>query len=138
MEPGETIEDAVRRETFEETGIKIGNGSYLMSQPWPFPSSLMIGVVGQAQTTQISINEEELDDARWFSASEIRQMGAGTHLDDFTLPSYDVNPPTDVGAAFKRLSFFLCATGHRHQIKRLLPVICRSDGRILSDSVGES
>ncbi len=87
VEPGETIEDAARRETFEETGINIGKVTYLMSQPWPFPSSLMIGVIGQAETSQITINEEELADARWFSVGEIGQMRNETHPEGFTLPS---------------------------------------------------
>ena len=67
LEPGETVEDAVRRETFEEAGIRVGAVRYLASQPWPFPSSLMIGCVGEAETDDIVIDRTELEDVRWFS-----------------------------------------------------------------------
>jgi NAD+ diphosphatase len=87
LEPGETIEAATRRETFEETGIKLGKVEYMMSQPWPFPSTLMIGVVADALTTEISLDEQELEDARWFSTEEIRQMLTGNHPEELTLPS---------------------------------------------------
>ena len=65
-EPGETVEDAVRRETFEEAGVRVGAVRYLVSQPWPFPSSLMIGCVGEAETDDIVIDRTELEDVRWF------------------------------------------------------------------------
>ena len=86
LEPGETIEAATRRETFEETGIKVGNVSYLTSQPWPFPSTLMIGVIGQALTTEILPDPGEIAEARWFSFAEIRQMLNQTHPQGTTLP----------------------------------------------------
>ena len=73
VEPGETIEDAVRRETAEEAGIRLGRVRYHSSQPWPFPCSLMIGCHGEALTTDITRDEAELEDARWFSA----RRGAG-------------------------------------------------------------
>jgi NAD+ diphosphatase len=82
VEPGETIEDAVRRETFEEAGIRVGTVSYAMSQPWPFPSSLMIGCIGEALSTDITIDREELEDARWFARDEIRLMVEGRHPDN--------------------------------------------------------
>ena len=74
LEPGETIEDAVRRETFEEAGIRVGRVAYAQSQPWPFPSSLMIGCIGEAVSREITIDVEELEDARWFHRDEIRLM----------------------------------------------------------------
>jgi NAD+ diphosphatase len=74
LEPGETIEDAVRRETFEEAGIRVGAVTYAASQPWPFPSSLMIGCVGEALTDEIAIDREELEEARWFDKDELRLM----------------------------------------------------------------
>ncbi len=86
LEPGETIEDAVRRETFEEAGIRVGEIRYLASQPWPFPSNIMIGCVGEALTEEIEFDREELEDARWFSKDDVRRMLAGTH-DDFAAPS---------------------------------------------------
>jgi NAD+ diphosphatase len=79
IEPGETVEDAVRRETFEEAGIRVGAVSYWMSQPWPFPSSLMIGCVGEALTTEIVMDRDELEDARWFTRDEIGLMLEGRH-----------------------------------------------------------
>jgi NAD+ diphosphatase len=72
MEPGETIEEAVAREVKEEAGIRVGAVRYIASQPWPFPSSLMIGCLAEALSAAIRIDETELDDARWFSRAEIR------------------------------------------------------------------
>jgi len=86
LEPGETIEAATRRETFEETGIEIGEVRYLISQPWPFPSSLMIGVVAQALTTKITLDDSEIAEARWFSFSEVRQMLTTSLPDGTSLP----------------------------------------------------
>lgn len=74
MEPGESIEECVRREIWEEAGIKVGEVRYVASQPWPFPSSLMIGCFAEAQSTEINIDPNELDDARWFHREEILQM----------------------------------------------------------------
>jgi NAD+ diphosphatase len=74
LEPGETIEDAVRRETLEEAGIRVGRVAYASSQPWPFPSSLMIGCVAEALSREITIDRSELEDARWFHRDEIRLM----------------------------------------------------------------
>jgi NAD+ diphosphatase len=81
MEPGETIEQAVRREVFEETAIRVGKVSYVASQPWPYPSSLMIGMIAQADTREITIDPDELEVARWFSGSELQLMLAGKHPD---------------------------------------------------------
>jgi NAD+ diphosphatase len=67
MEPGESIEAAVRREVAEETGVPVGAVDYLSSQPWPFPSSLMIGCRGLATTREIALDPAELEDARWVS-----------------------------------------------------------------------
>jgi len=86
VEPGETIEDAVRRETHEEAGIRIGRVRYHASQPWPFPSSLMIGCHAEATSTIIHRDETELEDARWFSREEVRQMLAGTHPEELAVP----------------------------------------------------
>ncbi len=74
MEPGENIEECVRREIFEESGIRVGAVRYVASQPWPFPSSLMIGCIGEALSEEITIDGEELEDARWFTRAEIIQM----------------------------------------------------------------
>jgi NAD+ diphosphatase len=72
VEPGESLEDAVRREVYEETNVRVGKVSYHSSQPWPFPSSLMIGFLAEAESTDIVLNDGELEDARWFSREELR------------------------------------------------------------------
>jgi NAD+ diphosphatase len=71
VEPGESLEDAVRREVFEETNIHVGKVNYHSSQPWPFPSSLMLGFVAEAKSTDIVLNDGELEDARWFSREDL-------------------------------------------------------------------
>jgi NAD+ diphosphatase len=77
LEPGETIEEAVRREVKEEAGINVGQVRYVASQPWPFPSTLMIGCFAEALGTDIIIDKTELDDARWFSRAECAAVFAG-------------------------------------------------------------
>lgn len=77
VEPGETIENAVRRETMEEAGIRIGRVAYHSSQPWPFPYSLMIGCHGEALNDDISMDDDELEDCRWFTQAEVRAMLRG-------------------------------------------------------------
>ena len=72
VEPGESLEDAVRREVYEETNIRVGKISYHSSQPWPFPSSLMLGFTAEATSVDIVLNDGELEDARWFTRKELR------------------------------------------------------------------
>ena len=79
VEPGETIEAAVRREVFEEAGIIVGNVGYLASQPWPFPSSLMFGCCGQANSDKITIDPNEIEDALWVSREELMEVFAGNN-----------------------------------------------------------
>jgi NAD+ diphosphatase len=76
VEPGETPEEAVRREVREEAGVRCGRVRYLAAQPWPFPSSLMIGFLAEALTEEITVDAEELAEARWFTRDEIRDMVA--------------------------------------------------------------
>ena len=71
-EPGESLEDAVRREVYEETNVRVGKVGYHSSQPWPFPSSLMLGFMADATSTEIVLNDKELEDARWFTRDELR------------------------------------------------------------------
>jgi NAD+ diphosphatase len=86
IEPGEAIEDAVRRETREEAGITCGRVIYYHSQPWPFPSSLMIGCHAQALTREIIVDRAELEDARWFSKAEVESMLLRKHPGGLTTP----------------------------------------------------
>jgi len=86
MEPGESIEEAARREVFEETGILVQDIAYHSSQPWPFPSSLMIGLIGRAREGVIIIDAVELAEARWFGKSELEDMIADAHAEGLKVP----------------------------------------------------
>lgn len=79
VEPGESVEDAVRREVFEESGVRVTACTYHSSQPWPFPSSLMLGFTAQAEDPTIHVGKE-LSDARWFSADELVAAAAARSL----------------------------------------------------------
>jgi NAD+ diphosphatase len=85
-EPGETIEEAVRREVLEEAGIRCGRVKYFASQPWPFPGSLMIGCHAEALTETIVIDRSEIEDARWFERAELALMLERRHPDGLTTP----------------------------------------------------
>jgi NAD+ diphosphatase len=76
VEPGESLEDAVRREVMEEVGVEIGDVAYVGNQPWPFPSSLMVGFFAHATTTEIDVDGDEIEDARWFTREEIAASAA--------------------------------------------------------------
>ncbi len=71
VEPGESLEDAVRREVREETNVRIGACTYLASQPWPFPAALMIGFDAEAESERIVLNDGELEEARWLTREQI-------------------------------------------------------------------
>jgi len=86
VEPGETIEAAVRREVREEAGIDCGDVRYFASQPWPFPMSLMIGCHAAARSTELAIDKTELEDARWFDRAEVAQMLMRKHPERFATP----------------------------------------------------
>ena len=80
VEPGESLEEAVAREIWEEAGITVRDVRYHSSQPWPFPASLMLGFYATATSTEISLNRDELDDARWFHRNDLRNPGEGMRL----------------------------------------------------------
>jgi NAD+ diphosphatase len=86
VEPGESIEEAARRETLEEAGVVCGRVRYFASQPWPFPSSLMIGCHAEALSDAITVDRDELEDARWFSREETALMLLRKHPDGLTTP----------------------------------------------------
>jgi len=86
LEPGETIEEAVQREIMEETSVRIGAVKYVQSQPWPFPSSLMIGCIGGAETKDVKVDEVEIAEARWFTRDQIRAALKGEGDGSFMIP----------------------------------------------------
>ncbi len=86
VEPGEDFESCVRREMREETGITVGEVTYMASQPWPFPHLMMVGCWAQALTSEVTVEEEELHDARWFTRDEVLQMMEDKHPEGITVP----------------------------------------------------
>lgn len=86
VEPGETIEEAVAREVQEEAGVRVRDVTYVCSQPWPFPSSLMIACHAHADDPALTIDETELDDARWFTRSEVAHAMSGAEDGAFIAP----------------------------------------------------
>ena len=92
VEPGETLEQAACREVQEEAGVKClpENGEYLFCQPWPFPSSLMVGLHLKAETRDIEIDPNEIEDARWFSREDVKRMMAGEHESAYCPPVYAI------------------------------------------------
>ena len=86
VEPGESFEEAVRRETLEEAGIPAGRVAYFASQPWPFPMSIMIGCFVEAKSDRLKIDEVELEAARWVTKDECRLLLTGKHPARFFAP----------------------------------------------------
>lgn len=81
VEPGETLEEAVAREVFEETGVRVRDVRYHSSQPWPFPASIMLGFHAEAKTREIHRSDDELEDAQWFTRDELLNFAdQGKHL----------------------------------------------------------
>lgn len=102
LEPGESIEAAVARELQEEAGIEVADVTYIVSQPWPFPSSLMIGCHSRALGDALTIDQTELDDARWFSREEIAAALAGE-------PDAPFQPPPHFAIARTLLEHWLAS-----------------------------
>ena len=86
IEYGEDITHAVQREVHEEAGLTVGEVHFHSTQPWPFPHSLMIGCIGYAETTDIKINPDEIEEARWFTRDEVKQMMAKKHPQNWWVP----------------------------------------------------
>ena len=90
VEPGETLEEAVKREIQEESGVAVGDTSYVASQPWPFPSSLMIGFHAEADGGEPRPGDGELEEVRWFTRAEVEAAAAG-RSDVFLSPPYSIS-----------------------------------------------
>ena len=90
ISPGETIEEAVKRETYEEVGIKIKNAEYIFSQPWPWPSQLMIGMICEAESEDLNINTDEIEEAKWFKKDQVKAVydNSGDHF--LRLPKFTI------------------------------------------------
>ena len=88
VEPGETIEEAVRRELWEEAGIRVGRVDYMMSQPWPFPSQLMIACTAQAQSDVLTLDEAGIAEAMWVSRADVAKAFAEDEDALFLAPSH--------------------------------------------------
>ena len=86
VEPGETIEEAVRRELMEEASVKVGEVTYYATQPWPFPSSLMIGCFAKAETRDVKVDENELAEVRWLERSVARDLIEGKQVEGLRVP----------------------------------------------------
>lgn len=86
VEPGESLEEAVAREVLEEAGVRVGTVSYISSQPWPFPASLMLGFTATYEDGEPTIGDEELQDVRWFTRSELEHAAAQPESDNWGSP----------------------------------------------------
>jgi NAD+ diphosphatase len=87
VEPGETVEEAVVREVFEEAGVRVRDVGYVASQPWPFPSQLMIGCLGHADSLELAIDTTEIEDARWFTRDNVAEaLAKGRESTSFVPP----------------------------------------------------
>jgi NAD+ diphosphatase len=86
VEPGETIEEAVRRELMEEASVKVGEVTYYATQPWPFPSSLMIGCFAKAESREVKADETELAEVRWLERRIVRELIEGKQVDGVRVP----------------------------------------------------
>ncbi len=111
VEPGETLEEAARRETIEEAGVAVGRAGYLTCQPWPFPSTLMIGMWVDVLSDALTPDREELESCRWATKAEVREALAGRHP-EFDAPRRDAIARTLLRAwAEDRLDLSAAATG---------------------------
>ena len=91
VEPGESIEDTVKREILEEVGIKIKNIQYLKSQTWPFPNSLMLGFKAEYDSGEIKVDGNEILDAKWFSKEEIIKYSSDISISSWLIDYFIEN-----------------------------------------------
>jgi NAD+ diphosphatase len=90
VDPLESLEETVAREVYEECGIEVDDIRYLASQPWPFPSSIMLGFRARALTREIRVDQHEIEEAYWFDAEQLQTFGEwGDDGDNFCLPRRD-------------------------------------------------
>jgi NAD+ diphosphatase len=108
VEPGESVEAAVRREVAEEVGVTVGDVAYVASQPWPFPSSLMLGFTARATDPRITVDGEEIHEARWFSRDDLRAAFA----------SGEVLPPFGISIAARLIELWYGAPLPRPGVSR--------------------
>jgi len=99
MEPGESIEEAVRRELLEEAGVSVEAVRYFTSQPWPFPATLMIGCFAMAEDLELDVNLQELDCAQWFSKKEVEEL--------FADPDQEFSAPRSIAIAHHLIKHWL-------------------------------
>ena len=89
VEPGESLELALKREVYEEVGVNVNKIEYFQSQPWPFPASLMLGFFAETEDTDLSLDEDEIEDANWFNISQLKDLTHPEIKDGFKLPRFD-------------------------------------------------
>ncbi len=89
VEPGESLEDAVAREVFEEVAVRVKDVRYHSSQPWPFPASIMLGYSAEAESMDFTVNPDELETARWFTRAELKEAQGQRSSTGFFLPRRD-------------------------------------------------
>ena len=89
VEPGESLELALKREVYEEVGVNVNKIEYFQSQPWPFPASLMLGFFAETEDTDLNIDEDEIEDANWFNISQLKDLTHPEIKDGFKLPRFD-------------------------------------------------
>ena len=89
VEPGESLELALKREVYEEVGVNVNKIEYFQSQPWPFPASLMLGFFAETEDTDLNLDKDEIEDANWFDISQLKDLTHPDITDGFKLPRFD-------------------------------------------------
>jgi len=89
VEPGESLELALKREVFEEVGVNVDKIEYFQSQPWPFPASLMLGFFAETEDINLNIDKDEIEDANWFDIRQLKDLTHPDIKDGFKLPRFD-------------------------------------------------